>query len=641
MAITEKVEQDKRLGIGMGNPIKDTGTIKYSSVDTLDKSKLTTGSGSGRYEPPGYQTTGAGASTRFQNTAVTKRERAEDGLYQDRRVNEDVILPGTGESTEVKDPGKTVGAVGSDIKEPAQTETPAQQAVRAQLENPVLADNAKQTYTAIEEQAGEILDPKDLQMAEQPPAQQASNLTAATATVATLEATRQAELAQTGAVSPTTAAQYEAAKAKELEATKVIQGTVSQTVSAVTGTLSSGAMAEAAIQDLDKLDPRTVVTAVTKDIPNEALVKGQLDGLLSGLESGKIPLWAQPAVAQAESMLASRGMSTSSVGKQAMYNAIISSAMPIAQQDAQAKLSVFQQNLTNEQQASLANSQFFQTMTAQNLNNKQQTALANAATIAAMDMSNADRAQQAQIANAQNFLQMDIANMNNQQQAAILDSQLKQQTLLSNQSAENAAKQFNASSQQQADQFNTNLAASVSQFNATQSNAMSQFNAQQANNMAQFSANLESSTSQFNASQINTTGQFNAQQSNSMSQFNSQLAFNREQFNVQNATAIEQSNVNWRRQINQANTAGVNAVNQANAMNQFNLSNQALTFLWQEMRDGAKWAHEAGQNEEERKTRMAIAALGNEAMADANSAANITALAKAAAGLFDSWMSNP
>ncbi|MEZ7525999.1 hypothetical protein, partial [Burkholderia vietnamiensis] len=143
------------------------------------------------------------------------------------------------------------------------------------------------------------------------------------------------------------------------------------------------------------------------------------------------------------------------------------------------------------------------------------------------------------------------------------------------------------------------------------------------------------------ATQTNAMNQFNTQQSNSMSQFNSQLGFNREQFNVQNATVIEQSNVNWRRQINQANTAGVNAVNQANAMNQFNLSNQALTFLWQEMRDNAKWAQEAGQNEEERKTRMAIAALGNEAMADAGAAANITALAKAAAGLFDSWMSKP
>ena len=33
-------------------------------------------------------------------------------------------------------------------------------------------------------------------------------------------------------------------------------------------------------------------------------------------------------------------------------------------------------------------------------------------------------------------------------------------------------------------------------------------------------------------------------------------------------------------------------LNQANAMNAFNLSNQGLSFLWQEMRDAAKWEYE-------------------------------------------------
>ena len=78
--------------------------------------------------------------------------------------------------------------------------------------------------------------------------------------------------------------------------------------------------------------------------------------------------------------------------------------------------------------------------------------------------------------------------------------------------------------------------------------------------------------------------------------------------------AIEQSNVQWRRQTNTANTAGVNAVNQANAMNAFNLSNQGLSFLWQEMRDAAKWEYEASENDQDRDAKLAIAALGNEAI---------------------------
>ena len=96
-------------------------------------------------------------------------------------------------------------------------------------------------------------------------------------------------------------------------------------------------------------------------------------------------------------------------------------------------------------------------------------------------------------------------------------------------------------------------------------------------------------------------------------QFNSTLADARQRFNVENQRVIDQSNVQWRRALNTANTAGQNAVNQANAMNAFNLSNQGLSFLWQEMRDAAKWEYEAAQNAEERQTNIAIAALGNEA----------------------------
>ena len=51
-------------------------------------------------------------------------------------------------------------------------------------------------------------------------------------------------------------------------------------------------------------------------------------------------------------------------------------------------------------------------------------------------------------------------------------------------------------------------------------------------------------------------------------------------------------------------------------MNAFNLSNQALSFIWQEMRDAAKWEYESAQNAEQRQTNLAMAALGNEAASD-------------------------
>ena len=118
---------------------------------------------------------------------------------------------------------------------------------------------------------------------------------------------------------------------------------------------------------------------------------------------------------------------------------------------------------------------------------------------------------------------------------------------------------------------------------------MSQFNATNANRIAEL-----------NAGNTLEANRLEEQLNSQIAQYNANLAFQRDQFNTANALAIEQSNVQWRRQTNTANTAGVNAVNQANAMNAFNLSNQGLSFLWQEMRDAAKWEYEAAENDEER-----------------------------------------
>ena len=658
------------------------------------------------------------------------------------------------------------------------------QSVRNQLtdnlNNPQLPDSAKQTYTAITEKAGELMDPNQFQMgatAQGVAGQQnglsltqgsqvggaaqaegqtveavgyeaakqadidkaiagqtaAEGYTAASANVDSLKAAVQAQLETVGAVDPTLAAQYQAAQAEFATIQAAAKGQVTQLAQGFSATAVN---AEAAYQDLDKVDPKTMAKALTHDVPNEATVKGQLDGLLEGLENGDIPLWAQPAVAAAESQMASRGMSSSSVGRNALFNSVINAAMPIAQADAKAKLSIFSQDISNEQQAMLVNSQFFQSLTMKNLDNKQQAAITNATNATNVNIANAQNMTQASITNANNFLQMDLANMNNEQQANVLNGQMKQQTLLSNQAATNTALQFNAANQQQADQFNANLATSIDQFNASQSNSMGQYNSSEVNKniladadlqkqvtlanqaadnsasqfgagasntanltqaqldsqneqfnaqlqqqvnsanqavenaQAQFNAGeinkaelqsavLAAETAKFNASEFNkasttqaqleqqanlansaaynSMSQFNAQQQSAMSQFNTQLGFNKEQFNVQNSTAIEQSNANWRRQMNQTNTAGINAVNQANAMNQFNLSNQALTFLWQEQRDAAKWANDNNQNEEERKTRLAIAALSNESMQDASTLNNIKALAGSVISIFDNW----
>jgi hypothetical protein len=219
-----------------------------------------------------------------------------------------------------------------------------------------------------------------------------------------------------------------------------------------------------------------------------------------------------------------------------------------------------------------------------------------------MNLAEADQNTKLAITNAQAFLSMDMANLNNKQQASMLKYQQIQQRLLSNQSAENAAAQFNATSQNQINQFMTNLSQQNEQYNKSQLNAMEQFNAQQENAAEARRVGREAQAEIIEAQLKTDVEKFTAQQE-----------FQREQFNTQNATAIAQSNVEWRRKANTADTAAFNAITQKNAQNMFQLTAAANNFLWQELRDEADFEFKRWDNDQQRKASLLIAALGNEA----------------------------
>jgi hypothetical protein len=398
---------------------------------------------------------------------------------------------------------------------------------------------------------------------------------------------------------------------------------------------------------------------IIEGLPEEALVSNQIDSLLNGIEEGNIPAWARPAVASVEAMLAQRGMSASTVGRDALLNAIITSALPIAQGNAQAiqasvgqqrsieatnalkdaemaqqtamfnSQNVFQMDMAQfsaDQQRAINNSKFLQTVSLTNASNAQQAAVQNAVLMSQRNLAEADQNTKFGIQNAQAFLQMDLSNLNNEQQANVLSSQLNQQRMLSNASAENAAKQFNATSINQTNQFMGNLDASIAQFNAQQTNAIEQFNSSQKN-----AAEARRTQNAHEAAKLD------AQLSTQVSQFNAQQDFNRDQFNVKNATAIAQSNLAWRRQANTAETAAINAVNQQNAQNAYGLSVAAQNFLWQELRDEADFTFKRWDNDEQRKTSLLVAALGNEAGVNKKDswASNLTAITNLADGWLD------
>jgi hypothetical protein len=301
------------------------------------------------------------------------------------------------------------------------------------------------------------------------------------------------------------------------------------------------------------------MTAETGQITSDATVAGQLEGLQQQVtdavtEGKNLPAWARGAQQLVEANMAKRGLGASSMYAEALAEGIMKSAIPIATADAATYKQMIFQNLSNRQQASLQN--------------------------------------------AQSYLKMDMANLSNQQQANLQNVQLRQAQLFSDQAASNAAAQFNATSQNQVDQFYKNLSTSVSTANAQRMDAMNQFATQESNRIAAQNANNETGIAQANM-----------QTEAAINQFNSQLADQRERFNVQNQQVIDQSNTNWRRQINTANTASVNAANQTNAQNLLNISNFAMSSLWQQWRDEASWTNEAAQNNLNRSHNMAVAAL--------------------------------
>ena len=382
---------------------------------------------------------------------------------------------------------------------------------------------------------------------------------------------------------------------------------------------------------------------VIEGLPEEALVSNQLDTLLSGIEEGEIPAWARPAVASVEAMLANRGMSASTVGRDALLNAIIQSAIPLAQSNAQAIQAAVSQErsieaqrnirqaelnqqtalqnaqnvfaldmaqFTADQQRAVNNSKFLQTVSLSEASFDQQAIVQNANMLQQMNLAEANFNQQAQIRNADAFLKMDMTNLSNQQQANVLEAQQSQQRILSNQAAENAAAQFNATSQNQTNQFMASLAAQTEQFNVSQMNATKQFNATQAN-----------AAEARNAQRQADINKANAQLKTQIAEFNANQDFARNQWNANNAAAVEASNVAWRRQANTANTAAQNAINMQNAQNAYNLTNASMSFLWQELRDNADQVFRTSESDKNRIAQLVNTALASDPDSYNNTAA--------------------
>ena len=370
------------------------------------------------------------------------------------------------------------------------------------------------------------------------------------------------------------------------------------------------------------------VQAATATPSTQATVQGQLTELMSDFDGGSTPSWAAGAMRSATAQMAARGLGASSMAGQAIVQAAMEAALPIAASDAQtvagfemtnlsnrqqrAMLSAQQRatfmgqefdqafqsrvqnasrvsdvanmNFTADQQVALENSRNANTVNMTNLSNTQAMVMGEAAAISGLESQNLSNQQQAAVQNAQSFLQMDMTNLNNLQQTEMFKSQSVIQSIFTDQAAENAAKQFNASSENQTKQFMANMRTQVNQFNSSQANAMTQLD---------------------------------VSETNALAKFNSDMKNQRDQFNATNGLVISQANAQWRQGVATLNSAAQNEANaeDAKVANAFTAS--TIDQIWQRERDLMSMAWKSSESSVDRANNIVMAQMGVDAQKDA------------------------
>lgn len=412
------------------------------------------------------------------------------------------------------------------------------------------------------------------------------------------------------------------------------QGTAAQVVGAPTRTVQEGEMVSGSAVDMAKVEDTLAKTqAAQGTVTEDMTVQGQLNKLLTNFDAGTPPAWAAASMRAANAAMAARGLSASSMAGQAIIQATLEAATPIAAADAKVFEQMGLQNLSNRQQTAilvgqqraaflgqefdqafqtrvlnaakvadianrnfdagtqivLENARLTNTMNVANLSASNAVVLGQMAQMAQLESQNLNNRQQAAVENAKAFLTMDIKNLDNKQQTALFKAQTVSNALVSDAGFQNAVNITNANNGLEADKISATLALTANQFNATEQNKVSLANANAANELAKF----------------------NADEANNRAEFNSRLT---SEINVANAKILADISV--------ANTAATNAANAVNAKNATDLAASQYAQQSQTYRDLLEMSWKTGEQEKDRVTNIAVASITKSAAA---TAAQITA----------------
>ena len=428
--------------------------------------------------------------------------------------------------------------------------------------------------------------------------------------------------AQVGAVTqaPTTTA---------IAGLEAAQGQAAQVAPVAERTAQAGEMVAGPAVDMAKVDTELAKTQAAQGVVSEEMTtQGQLNKLLTDFDAGAPPPWAAASLRTATAQLAARGLGASSLAGQAIIQATLEAATPIAAADAKVFEQMGLQNLSNRQQVAmlvgqqraqflgqefdqafqtrvmnaakisdianrnfdaqttiaLENARLSNTMNISNLSAKNAMVLAKAAQMSQLESANLNNRQQAAVVNAQSFLQMDMKNLDLKQQTAMFKAQEISDALVSDASFENATRATNAA------------------------NAM---------DAAKVSATLAQASEQFNANEQNKTSIANMAAANEIAKFNAAARNQREEFNANMSTQINVANAKILADVSTANTAAINAANAVNAKNYTDLSAASYAQVSQTYRDLLEMSWKTGESEKDRVMEIAKATMVSNASIDA------------------------
>lgn len=321
------------------------------------------------------------------------------------------------------------------------------------------------------------------------------------------------------------------------------------------------AIAEAIVEDPAKveaqLDKEPVeVRAAIAALPTEALMSSQMENLLGSLEENKVPVWARPAVDATNAMLAKRGLSSSTIGRDSLFNAIIQSALPIAENNANALQKRAAQNLDNQQQANITTATLDMERRMNNLANQQTAASQTAQLSNDMKKLQSTFKQEAVITTATQEQQVRLQNLENRQRTAEQNNRNQQETMA-----------LNLGNQQQMELANLEVEAQVNSENMSaenqrrlaEMNVAAEFlskNAELKNSMDIANMSTESQMKLANLQALNQASSDNltAQQQTELANMEADLKTKLTQADIASAMGVAQLNADQQRAVVNAQT---------------------------------------------------------------------------------------